>query len=103
MTVRGAGYLTGNYDGGFGFGFPRLPLTGGLYLFRITDYKFLCGSGTAFEQKSRTCQEIEKIDCSSSAKNYHVNNHLIVTSKLKGNSISFPDCADIYATKYFVQ
>ncbi|XP_043247254.1 uncharacterized protein LOC122394439 [Amphibalanus amphitrite] len=46
----------------------------------ITDYKFLCGSGTAFEQKSRTCQEIEKIDCSSSAKNYHVNNHLIVTT-----------------------
>ncbi|KAF0291177.1 hypothetical protein FJT64_010672 [Amphibalanus amphitrite] len=44
----------------------------------ITDYKFLCGNNTAFEQKSRTCQEIDKIDCASSSVNYYVNNHLII-------------------------
>ena len=46
----------------------------------ITDYKFLCGNNTAFEQKSRTCQEVEKIDCASSSVNYYVNNHLIIPS-----------------------
>ncbi|XP_043214802.1 uncharacterized protein LOC122378144 isoform X1 [Amphibalanus amphitrite] len=51
----------------------------------ITDYKFLCGNNTAFEQKSRTCQEIDKIDCASSSVNYYVNNHLIIpTTKAPG-------------------
>ncbi|XP_037070391.1 uncharacterized protein LOC119091679 isoform X2 [Pollicipes pollicipes] len=49
----------------------------------ITDYKLLCGSNTAFEQKSRTCQEVEKVDCASSADNYHVNDHLIVPKTTK--------------------
>lgn len=49
----------------------------------ITDYKFLCGNNTAFEQKSRTCQEIEKIDCASSVLNYYVNNHLIIPKWLE--------------------
>jgi len=49
----------------------------------ITDNKFLCGNNTAFDQKTRTCQEIEKVDCSASIRNYNVNNHLIIPKWLE--------------------
>ncbi|KAJ4450020.1 hypothetical protein ANN_01427, partial [Periplaneta americana] len=42
---------------------------------KITDNKFLCGPGTRFNQRSRTCQVRDLVDCSLSASLYHLNSH----------------------------
>ncbi|KAJ9590127.1 hypothetical protein L9F63_016756, partial [Diploptera punctata] len=45
---------------------------------RLQDNKFLCGPGTRFNQKSRTCQVRDLVDCSASASLYYLNNHFNV-------------------------
>ncbi|KAG7164466.1 U-scoloptoxin(01)-Cw1a-like 6, partial [Homarus americanus] len=40
------------------------------------DNKFVCGSGTLFDQKSRTCQTAALVDCASAASFYYLNDPL---------------------------
>ncbi|PNF25453.1 hypothetical protein B7P43_G08462 [Cryptotermes secundus] len=47
---------------------------------RITDNKFLCGPGTRFNQRSRTCQVRDLVDCNLSASLYYLNSHFKLES-----------------------
>ncbi|XP_064096642.1 mucin-5AC-like [Macrobrachium nipponense] len=42
----------------------------------INDNKFVCGEGTLFDQKSRTCQAAAAVDCSISKSLYYLNDRL---------------------------
>lgn len=39
----------------------------------LTDHKFFCGEGTRFNQRSRTCQAREVVECELSRTYYHLN------------------------------
>ncbi|KAJ1532379.1 hypothetical protein ONE63_000979 [Megalurothrips usitatus] len=42
---------------------------------KLQDNKFMCGPGTRFNQRSRTCQARELVDCNVSARYYNLNAH----------------------------
>ena len=39
----------------------------------IRDIKFLCLSGTVFDQETRVCERLDEVDCSESTKFYDLN------------------------------
>jgi hypothetical protein len=39
----------------------------------IKDIKFLCLSGTIFDQETRVCERVDEVDCSQSTKFYDLN------------------------------
>lgn len=39
----------------------------------LTDHKFFCGEGTRFNQRSRTCQAREVVECKLSPRYFHLN------------------------------
>jgi hypothetical protein len=53
--------------------------------YRITDNMFLCGPGTRFNQRSRTCQARDLVDCSLSASLYYLNSHFQLPSQGNGD------------------
>lgn len=66
---------------------------------RITDNKFLCGPGTRFNQRSRTCQVRDMVDCSLSTSLYYLNSHFKLESPGNGFCMpSFLPCMGDYNT-----
>ena len=39
----------------------------------VIDIKFLCVSGSVFDQKTRVCERVDEVDCSQSTSYYHLN------------------------------
>ena len=52
--------------------YANLPLQSGV-ADEIKDIKFLCLSGTIFDQETRVCERVDEVDCSQSTKFYDLN------------------------------
>lgn len=63
-----------------------LMLHHNIVCYRITDNMFLCGPGTRFNQRSRTCQARDLVDCSLSASLYYLNSHFQLPSPGNGDT-----------------
>lgn len=60
-----------------------------IVFYRITDNMFLCGPSTRFDQRSRTCQARELVDCSLSASFYYLNSHFQLPSPGTGDTYMY--------------